>query len=98
MHDQQGNSNLILLKCKIQNNKIIKIWKPINAKVIYLYFIQGQPDIVPDIVKKYCWIMSTFTLPRYYEGVPGQDVMYHGVGKLRRLSGFDQGFKKLPMN
>ena len=35
------------------------------------------------IVTKYCWIMSTFTLPRYYEGVPGQDVMYHGVGKLR---------------
>ena len=29
--------------------------------------------------------MSTFTLPRYYEGTPGQDVMYHGVGKFSEL-------------
>ena len=27
--------------------------------------------------------MSTFTLPKYYEGTPGKDIMYHGVGKHR---------------
>ena len=27
--------------------------------------------------------MSTFTLPKYYEGTPGKDIMYHGVGKNR---------------
>merc|ERR1712135_280272 len=43
---------------------------------------KGQPDVVGPIVTKYCWIMSTFTLPRYYEGVQGQDVMYHGVGPI----------------
>jgi len=43
---------------------------------------KGQPDVVGPIVQKYCWIMSTFTLPRYYEGVQGQDVMYHGVGPI----------------
>ena len=37
--------------------------------------------------------MSTFTLPRYYEGVPGQDVMYHGVGKLRISYIIDSTFK-----
>ena len=25
--------------------------------------------------------MSTFTLPKYYEGTPGKDIMYPGVGK-----------------
>ena len=24
--------------------------------------------------------MSTFTLPKYYQGEVGKDVMYHGVG------------------
>ena len=27
--------------------------------------------------------MSTFTLPKYYQGEPGKDVVYHGVGKGR---------------
>lgn len=43
---------------------------------------KGQPDIVNPIVTRYCWIMSTFTLPKYYEGTPGKDIMYHGVGPM----------------
>ena len=36
--------------------------------------------------------MSTFTLPKYYEGTPGKDIMYHGVGKNR--SSFYLGYVK----
>ena len=32
--------------------------------------------------------MSTFTLPKYYEGTPGKDIMYHGVGKNRSFFHF----------
>ena len=36
---------------------------------------------IPDtIINRYCWIMSTFTLPKYFEGKAGKDIMYHGVG------------------
>ena len=31
---------------------------------------------------RYCWIMSTFTLPKYWEGEPQKDgaFIHHGVG------------------
>jgi hypothetical protein len=28
---------------------------------------------------RYCWIMSTFSLPKYYEGEKGKDFIHHGV-------------------
>jgi hypothetical protein len=33
------------------------------------------------VINRYCWIMSTFTLPRHFTGVPGKDLLYHGVGE-----------------
>ena len=39
--------------------------------------------------------MSTFTLPKYYEGTPGKDIMYPGVGKNIPL--FDFGNFIMPM-
>ena len=34
------------------------------------------------VINQYCWIMSTFTLPKHYEGVPGEDMLHFGVGML----------------
>lgn len=33
-----------------------------------------------EIINNYCWISSTYTLPRHYEGVPGKDHITYGVG------------------
>lgn len=37
--------------------------------------------IDPKIINNYCWITSTFTLPKYWEGVLHDDgMLHHGVG------------------
>jgi hypothetical protein len=38
----------------------------------------GVPEAV---INRYCWIMSTFTLPKHFTGVPGKDILHHGVGR-----------------
>jgi len=32
------------------------------------------------IINRYCWIQSTFTLPKHFEGEIGEDFIHHGVG------------------
>jgi len=32
------------------------------------------------ILNNYCWISSTFTLPKHFEGAHGDDFIHHGVG------------------
>jgi len=32
------------------------------------------------LLNKYCWIMSTFTLPKHFTGEQGVDFIHHGVG------------------
>ena len=54
----------------------IRTYSHFNSVVIK---IQGS-SIPDNIINRYCWIMSTFTLPKYFEGKPGKEVMYHGVG------------------
>ena len=34
------------------------------------------------VINRYCWIMSTFTLPKHFEGETGEDFIHHGVGEL----------------
>ena len=33
-----------------------------------------------SVLNKYCWISSTFTLPKHFEGTLNQDFIHHGVG------------------
>ena len=33
------------------------------------------------VINRYCWIMSTFTLPKHFEGETGEDFIHHGVGE-----------------
>ena len=33
------------------------------------------------VINRYCWIMSTFTLPKHFEGEIGEDFIHHGVGE-----------------
>lgn len=33
---------------------------------------------------RYCWISSTFTLPKYFEGIQGEDFIYPGVGPSKK--------------
>ena len=40
------------------------------------------------VINRYCWIMSTFTLPKHFEGEIGEDFIHHGVGE--GLSSFFQ--------
>jgi len=41
----------------------------------------GDKTIVKDsVLNKYCWISSTFTLPKHFEGTLNQDFIHHGVG------------------
>lgn len=36
--------------------------------------------IRPEIINRYCWIMSTFTLPKHFKGNLGEDFIHYGVG------------------
>jgi len=33
-----------------------------------------------SIINSYCWIMSTYSLPKHYEGEPGKNIIAFGVG------------------
>eukprot|EP00095_Tigriopus_kingsejongensis_P004950 maker-scaffold969_size75217-snap-gene-0.12 protein:Tk04950 transcript:maker-scaffold969_size75217-snap-gene-0.12-mRNA-1 annotation:"hypothetical protein DAPPUDRAFT_303790" len=36
---------------------------------------------LPDnLINRYCWAMSTFSLPQHYQGIEGEDYIYPGVG------------------
>eukprot|EP00095_Tigriopus_kingsejongensis_P000291 maker-scaffold253_size237113-snap-gene-1.34 protein:Tk00291 transcript:maker-scaffold253_size237113-snap-gene-1.34-mRNA-1 annotation:"GJ15793" len=37
-------------------------------------------DKMTDVINRYCWISSTFTLPKHFDGTPGEDINYIGVG------------------
>jgi len=39
-----------------------------------------KAQIPSDVLNGYCWISSTFTLPKHFEGEPGVDNLHHGVG------------------
>jgi len=36
---------------------------------------------LPDpVINRYCWITSTFTLPKHFKGVENEDFLHYGVG------------------
>ena len=37
------------------------------------------------VINRYCWIMSTFTLPKHYTGTAGDEFLHFGVGKFEFL-------------
>jgi hypothetical protein len=41
----------------------------------------GKSDLPDQAINRYCWIMSTFTLPKHYQGVEHSDFLNYGVGK-----------------
>ena len=43
-------------------------------------FMQGV-GVPGTVINRYCWIMSTFTLPKHFEGEIGEDFIHHGVGE-----------------
>ena len=42
---------------------------------------QDKTPVPESIINRYCWIMSTFTLPKHYEGEVGEEFIHYGVGK-----------------
>ena len=43
--------------------------------------VVDQTARVPqEMVNTFCWFSSTYTLPRYWEGRPGEDIIHYGVG------------------
>jgi hypothetical protein len=45
----------------------------------------NKGSMIPsDVINRFCWIQSTFTLPKYYEGEVGIDYIHQGVGKSPR--------------
>ena len=51
-----------------------------SGSAIQCLFEKGT-DIPANVINRYCWIMSTFTLPQHYEGTAGEDFIHFGVGK-----------------
>ena len=51
-----------------------------SGSAIQCLFDKGT-GIPQEVINRYCWIMSTFTLPKHYVGTPGEDFVHHGVGK-----------------
>jgi len=50
-----------------------------NGAAIQCMMDKGA-QIPGEVINNYCWIMSTYSLPKYYDGVVGRDVIAHGVG------------------
>ena len=44
-------------------------------------FIDKGTTIPANVINQYCWIMSTFTLPKHFKCIPGEDCLHMGVGK-----------------
>jgi len=54
-----------------------------SGSAIQCLFEKGT-DIPANVINRYCWIMSTFTLPQHYEGTAGEDFIHFGVGSHKR--------------
>ena len=60
--------------------KNLSVLNRVAQKILSLSQDKGSP--IPDsIINRYCWIMSTFTLPKHYEGEIGDEFIHYGVGK-----------------
>jgi len=42
--------------------------------------VDSGTKVSGDIINSFCWIMSTYSLPKHYEGEPGSSFIHHGVG------------------
>lgn len=42
--------------------------------------LDGGVKVSGSIINSYCWIMSTYSLPRHWNGTVGTDFLHHGVG------------------
>ena len=51
-----------------------------SGSAIQCLFDKGT-GIPNPVVNRYCWIMSTFTLPKHFKGTEGEDFLHYGVGK-----------------
>lgn len=51
-----------------------------SGSAIQCMLDKGAP-IPPKAINRYCWVQSTFTLPQHFEGEPGEEFIYWGVGK-----------------
>ena len=62
---------------------LVSTYKYIDSKdsAIQCLFDKGT-GIPAEVINRYCWIMSTFTLPKHYQGIEGEDFIHHGVGML----------------
>lgn len=35
-----------------------------------------------EVINRFCWISSTYTLPKHFVGQPGKDFPFYGVGEV----------------
>lgn len=56
-----------------------------SGSAIQCLFDKGT-GIPQAVINRYCWIMSTFTLPKHYAGEQGTDFIHYGVGKRKFCS------------
>jgi len=52
-----------------------------SNSAIQCYFEAKGTNIPQAVINRYCWIMSTFTLPKHFEGELGDEFLHFGVGK-----------------
>lgn len=50
-----------------------------SGSAIQCYFDKNI-QVPATVINRYCWMRSTFTLPKYFEGEPGEDFIHPGVG------------------
>ncbi len=41
----------------------------------------NKAPVSEQVINRFCWIQSTFTLPKYYEGNEMEDFLSFGVGE-----------------
>jgi len=51
-----------------------------SNSAIQCYFEAKGTNIPQVVINRYCWIMSTFTLPKHYTGIAGDEFLHFGVG------------------
>ena len=66
------------MRCETRTTYIV-VDKFINLCIL---FLQDDKAPVPDpVINRYCWIMSTFTLPKHFAGAKNEEFLDYGVGE-----------------
>ena len=59
---------------------LVSSYSYIDTQSSAIQCMADKGQVPGKVLNNYCWISSTFTLPKYYDGNINEDFIHHGVG------------------